>query len=76
MLCLFWLTRTVLFRDGHHRVRACHELNLPPKTETIEFDSEIQEKKFVCEINLKRRHLNDFQKAELALKLEGIRDHL
>ena len=32
----------------------------------------LEEKRFVIDINLKRRQLNDFQKAELAYKLEDI----
>ena len=31
----------------------------------------MSEKLYVIECNLKRRHLNDFQKAELAFKLEA-----
>jgi ParB-like chromosome segregation protein Spo0J len=58
--------------DGHHRFRACNELNITPKIEIKEFNNKLDEKKFVYEINLKRRHLSDFQKAELALGLEGI----
>jgi ParB-like chromosome segregation protein Spo0J len=58
--------------DGHHRYRACNELNLAPKIEVKEFDSKLDEKKFVYEINLTRRHMSDFQKAELALGLEKI----
>lgn len=58
--------------DGHHRYRVCNELKLEPKMEIMEFNSKIEEKKFVYEINLKRRHLSDFQRAELALGLEGI----
>ncbi len=58
--------------DGHHRYRACNELKLEPKIEVKAFNSKSEEKRFVYEINLKRRHLTDFQKAELALGLEGI----
>lgn len=58
--------------DGHHRFRACSELNIIPKIEIKEFNNKLEEKKFVYEINLKRRHLSDFQKVELALGLEEI----
>jgi hypothetical protein len=55
--------------DGHHRLRVCRELGLEPKTEVKTFPNVLLEKKFVIESNLRRRHLNDFQKAELALPL-------
>ena len=58
--------------DGHHRFRICKELEIPIKKETKYFDHSIEEKRFVIDINLKRRQLNDFQKAELAYKLEDI----
>lgn len=66
------VNQELVILDGHHRYRACNELNLAPKTEVKEFNSKLDEKKFVYEINLKRRHLNEFQKAELAYGLEGI----
>ena len=58
--------------DGHHRYKICKELNLLIKYETKYFDDYVEEKRFVIDINLKRRQLNDFQKAELAYKLEDI----
>ena len=59
--------------DGHHRHKICKELDIAPiKTEIKYFDDPIEEKRFVIDINLKRRQLNDFQKAELAYKLEEI----
>ena len=36
------------------------------------FHDQSQEKEFVIEINLKRRHLNNFQIAELEYKMEEI----
>ena len=36
------------------------------------FQDPLQEKEFVIEINLKRRHLNSFQIAELEYKMEEI----
>ena len=61
--------------DGHHRYKICKELGIIPqiKHEIKYFNDSIEEKKFVIDINLKRRHLNDFQKAELAYKLEDIK---
>ena len=58
--------------DGHHRYKICKELDIPIKSEIKHFDDPTEEKRFVIDINLKRRHLNDFQKAELAYKLEDI----
>ena len=57
--------------DGYNRHKICQELQLPLNYEIKSFDSLIDEKRFVIDINLKRRHLNDFQKAELAYKLDA-----
>jgi DNA modification methylase len=58
--------------DGHNRLKICHELGIEPKFEVKEFQDPLEEKEFVIEINLKRRHLNSFQIAELEYKMEGI----
>ena len=58
--------------DGHHRYKICKDLDMPIKCEVKYFDNLGEEKRFVIDINLKRRQLNDFQKAELAYKLEDI----
>ncbi len=55
--------------DGHHRFRACTELELEPDFEVRKFDDKLLEKKFVIEANLRRRHLNNFQLVELAVPL-------
>lgn len=62
--------------DGHHRYQICQELNIKPKFAIREFENELLEKKFVIECNLKRRHLNDFQKAELGVLLLPIEQEL
>ena len=54
--------------DGHNRLKICEELGIEPKFEVKEFQDPLQEKEFVIEINLKRRHLNTFQIAELNTK--------
>ena len=59
--------------DGHHRLKILKELGIEPKTKVKSFDNPLSEKLYVIECNLKRRHLNDFQKAELAFKLEVYR---
>ena len=58
--------------DGHNRLKICQELGIEPKFEVKEFSDQLQEKEFVIEINLKRRHLNSFQIAELEYKMEEI----
>lgn len=62
--------------DGHHRYRACMELKLQTKHAVREFEDNLLEKKFVIECNLKRRQLNDFQKAELGIALMEIEESL
>ena len=62
--------------DGHHRYRACQELGIKAKHAVREFENDLFEKKFVIECNLKRRHLNDFQKAELGIALLPIEQQL
>jgi ParB-like chromosome segregation protein Spo0J len=58
--------------DGHNRLKICQDLGIEPKFEVKEFFDQSQEKEFVIEINLKRRHLNSFQIAELEYKMEEI----
>lgn len=55
--------------DGYHRFRACQELGVMPKVEVKDFANQLDEKFFVIEANLNRRHLNEFQRAELGLVL-------
>lgn len=62
--------------DGVHRFKVCSELGLKPKWEVKSFANRLLEKSFVIEVNLSRRHLNDFQKAELAMSLLEIEKQL
>lgn len=62
--------------DGHNRFKICQELGIEPRTVVKDFINKLLEKKFVIECNLKRRHLNDFQKAELAIPLLEIEREL
>jgi len=62
--------------DGHNRFNICQELGIEPKCEIATFPNQLLEKKFVIEINLQRRHLNDFQRTELAIPLEEIEKEL
>jgi ParB-like chromosome segregation protein Spo0J len=54
--------------DGHHRYKICKELGIEPKLETKDFPDKLHAQMFVIESNLRRRHLNDFQRIKLALK--------
>jgi ParB-like chromosome segregation protein Spo0J len=58
--------------DGHHRFRACQELSIEPKIEIKKFDNPLDEKRFVIESNLKRRHLEIHERAALATELQRI----
>jgi ParB-like chromosome segregation protein Spo0J len=58
--------------DGHHRYRACQELGIELRTTIAKFENKLQEKLFVINSNLRRRHLNSFQKVELALRSKSI----
>lgn len=60
--------------DGHHRYRACQDLGIQTKHAVREFENDLLEKKFVIECNLKRRHLNDYQKGILAKELLKIEE--
>jgi len=62
--------------DGHHRFRACVELDIEPDFEVRRFEDKLLEKKFVIEANLRRRHLNNFQLVELGVPLLEIEKEL
>jgi ParB-like chromosome segregation protein Spo0J len=62
--------------DGYHRYKACLELGIEPKFEVKKSPNKLLEKKFVLESMLRRSHLNDFQKAELAIPLLEIEKEL
>jgi ParB-like chromosome segregation protein Spo0J len=54
--------------DGHHRYKACKELGIEPDTMVKEFSDKSEEELSVIGCNVIRRHLNNFQRTELALK--------
>lgn len=66
------VNRDGIILDGHHRFRICQELSIKPKTMIKEFDNPLHEKLFVIDCNLQRRHLNQFQRIELALKSKPV----
>lgn len=51
--------------DGHHRNKACLELDIEPDFEVKHFEDKLSEKLFVIDANLERRQLNKFQEIEL-----------
>jgi N6-adenosine-specific RNA methylase IME4 len=59
--------------DGHHRLKACQELNITPQFEVVHLNSELEEQLYVLEVNTKRRHLNTFEFIEHALQSEGLK---
>jgi hypothetical protein len=59
--------------DGHHRLRACKELGIEAIYNIRDFTNKpIDELKFVVSVNLHRRHLDDFQRAEIGIKMVAI----
>jgi len=61
--------------DGHHRLRACRELDIAPLYEVRHFSSKSKETAFAIErnlTNLQHRRLNKFRRIELASRLEEI----
>lgn len=52
--------------DGRHRVQACAELGIEPKTQDYTGDNPIA---FIVSMNLHRRHLNESQRAMVAARL-------
>lgn len=56
--------------DGHHRFKACKEVEVLPRFTIKYFESKIDEEIYVIETNVLRRHLNQYQKTILAQKLE------
>ena len=59
--------------DGHHRLQACAELNIPARCCKKDFTGRpLDELMFVVSVNLYRRNLNDFQRAELGIYVEEI----
>jgi ParB-like chromosome segregation protein Spo0J len=62
--------------DGHQRNKACQELGIKPSVLVKQFENRLQEKKFIIEVNRSRRHLNEFQRCELQIKLESIESEL
>ena len=60
--------------DGYHRLKACTELDLPVPHRVKDFTGRpLEEMMFVVNMNLYRRHLNEFQRAEIGIRVEELR---
>jgi ParB-like chromosome segregation protein Spo0J len=57
--------------DGRHRARACAELDIAPRTATF-MGNEAECLDYVLDLNLKRRHLNESQRAMVAAKVANM----
>lgn len=56
--------------DGHHRYKICQELGIIPTFVIKHFESEYEEIEYINDCNIKRRHLNSFQRIAIALKIK------
>lgn len=59
--------------DGYNRLEACKRVGIKPKTRTVKFRTKEEELSFIFDSNRYRRHLNDFQLAEIGYKIYEIR---
>jgi len=55
--------------DGHQRAGVCDQLGIDLVVNVRSFDDPLEERLFVIETNIVRRHLNQFGKIELSLPL-------
>ena len=64
--------------DGHNRFHIAEELKFSPtlKIELVDFLDATEEKAFVISVNLQRRNLNAFQKAEMGMVLLKVETEL
>lgn len=56
--------------DGHHRFKACLELDVLPRFTIKVFETKLDEEIYVIETNVIRRQLNQYQLTIMGLKLE------
>lgn len=62
--------------DGHTRFQACEELHIKPKFVIKQFDDPVKEREFVVTVNLARRHLTLFGRAEVCFNFyKKLRDN-
>ena len=58
--------------DGHTRYEICCKNGCFYTTRTVEFDDPVDERLYVITTNLYRRHMNDYQRVEMAKPLEKL----
>ncbi|MGB8935743.1 MAG: ParB N-terminal domain-containing protein [Candidatus Nitrosopolaris sp.] len=59
--------------DGHHRMRACKELGYRVAYNIKDFTGKpMEELRYVIAVNLHRRHLSQFERAEMGVKMYNI----
>jgi ParB-like chromosome segregation protein Spo0J len=57
--------------DGYQRLMACKELDIPISYSVKDFTDKPQDElEYIMAVNLHRRHLNELQRAKIALKLK------
>ena len=61
-----WLTKDGALLDGRNRVRACQAAGVKPDFRQYDGDDEVG---FIVSLNLRRRHLNEDERAFLAVQL-------
>lgn len=61
-----WLNRDGVLLDGRNRIRACHKAGVKPRFREYDGDDEVG---FIVSLNLRRRHLNEDERAFLAVGL-------
>ncbi|HYX50722.1 MAG TPA: ParB N-terminal domain-containing protein, partial [Ktedonobacteraceae bacterium] len=66
------LNQSNVVLDGHHRLRACTELGIPASYTVKTFEDPLDELKYVVTVNIRRRHLDEFQRAEVAIKYDKL----
>lgn len=69
-----WLHLDGRVIDGRNRVRACQIAGVKPKTQ-VYADSDHTLVPFVVSLNMKRRHLNESQRAMVAAKIANLPNH-
>ena len=65
-----WLAKDGRIIDGRHRYRACRELKIEPTCIRNKYDDDATIAGVVVSLNLKRRHLNESQRAMVAARLK------
>ena len=69
LLEAIWLNKDGEILDGRNRYNACLSVGVRPEFQTYEGDNPLQ---FVLDKNLKRRHLNESQRAAVADKMANM----